>query len=175
MAASASAWYGPAALVAERTTTPGGTVTVKGTSFDHDDLVKVRLDGLNGPIVGTFTPTSGKFEGPMNVPGDVTLGSHTLVFAQYDAGGALEEMPPRALLQVHAPSGGSPLLAAPLAADTAARATALEVTKRHPVGLGALVLVALGAAVVTGSAAGIAVAAVRSNGGATETGGAQVA
>ena len=158
----ASAWYGPATYLSLSTATPDATVTVRGVSFNYDDPVLVHFDGLDGPVVATFTPASGSFEGPLVVPADTKAGSHLLLFTQYDTGHNIEEMPIRARLVVTTAAGGTPLAAASLAVDTTPRPTALEQTGRHPIGIGELVLVALAGATLAALVAGIVVRRTRS-------------
>ncbi|MDQ6617267.1 MAG: hypothetical protein M3083_21615 [Actinomycetota bacterium] len=160
-APAASAWYGPAAYVTPSSATPGATVNVHGVSFDQDDPVKARLDGLDGQVLATFTPNSGEFQGPLVVPADIKRGNHVVVFMQYDDKGAIEEMPPRAMLAVTSAAGGTPLVATPVAADAGVRLADLTRSGPHTVGLGTLVLVALGAAVLCMLVAAIVVLATR--------------
>ncbi|MFN2608901.1 MAG: hypothetical protein ABR511_13605 [Acidimicrobiales bacterium] len=136
---------------------------MKGDSFDHDDPVLARLDGLDGPVLATFTPDSGSFRGPMVVPTGLTLGGHVLVFMQYDATGAVEEIPTRARLAVSSSAGGTPLAATPPAADAGAgaRPTTLALSRPHPLGIAVLVLLALGAAAVAVAVAATVVAVRR--------------
>jgi hypothetical protein len=160
----ASAWYGPATYLSPSTATRGATVTVRGVSFNYDDPVLVYFDGLDGPVVATFTPASGSFEGPLVVPADAKAGSHLLLFVQYDSEKNIEEMPIRAQLVTTA-AGGTPLVAASaasLAVDTTPRPAALEQTGRQPIGIGELVLVALAAAALAALVVGIVVRRIRS-------------
>lgn len=141
----AVAWFGPAVTVSPSTATAGATVTAQGDQFDHDDLVKVRMDSPSGNVVGTFTPSSGIFHGPLVVPPGTPVGDHTLWFMQYDTTGAIEDMPQRALLRVTG-AGGPPLLSAPLAVDTSARRATLALSRRRSVSMGTLILVAVASA-----------------------------
>lgn len=165
IAPAASAWYGPAVDISPSSATPDATVTVDGQSYGHHDPVSARLDGLDGPILATFTPKSGKFHGPLVVPADIKPGNHVIVFVQYDATGAIEEIPTRALLVVTSAGAGSPLLATPVAVDTSARRTGLVIQRAHSLGMGTLVLVALGAAAAAALVAGIVVVVARRAGG----------
>jgi hypothetical protein len=159
----AAAWFGPAVSVSPETASPGATVTAQGLSFDHDDLVKVRMDSLNGDVVATFTPNSGDFQGPLVVPPGTPVGDHTLWFTQNDATGAIEEMPQRALLVVTG-AGGQPLLSAPLAVDASARRATLALSERRAFSLLTLIMVALASAGLAALVALGVVSAVRRRG-----------
>ena len=164
-AGPAPAWFGPAVTVSPSTASPGATVTAQGFLFDHDDLVKVRMDSPNGNVVATFTPSSGSFQGPLVVPPGTPVGGHTLWFTQNDATGAVEEMPQRALLMVSG-AGGQPLLSAtPLGTvEAGARRATLAVTGRRAVSMGTLILVALASAGLAALVALGVVSAVRRRG-----------
>ena len=137
-------------LVEPRVVNPGDTVTVTGTrGFGAEQPVDVRLDDIDGPVLGTFQTDDQFFAafGPVQVtiPADISPGAHTLVATQVlDAEDAhIRGVPARAAIEVVGP-GGLPAENPPLVEPVEPRPDQLAVGDE--VGLGALALVALGVA-----------------------------
>ncbi|MGH9123910.1 MAG: hypothetical protein ACRDZ8_04175 [Acidimicrobiales bacterium] len=108
--------------------------------------VAIHFNGLNGPVLGTFTPTGGTFVGAVTIPADAPVGAAVLVATEPAAtatsptGGSSTGVPTRTLVNVVGP-GGSPVAASP--SSGAARLSGV-VTQSSAVSTGALALVALG-------------------------------
>lgn len=153
-------------LVEPRVVSPGDTVTVTGTrGYGAEQAVDIRLDGIDGPVLGTFQTDDQFFAafGPVEVtiPGDISPGAHTLVATQVlDAEDShIRGVPARAAIDVVGP-GGPPAVDPALAEPVEPRPDELAV--EDEVGTGALVLVALGVAgVAMFAAAMVALVAAR--------------
>jgi hypothetical protein len=162
--AAAAAWAciaGPTLIVTPGQAKPGQEVSVSGFSYNGSLPIVVRFNALDGPILGTFSASGGRFGDPealagkVTIPADTKPGSYVLVATQSKADGSLAQVPVRALVTVTAP-GGAPALGAPVIQPEAARPVGPVVT-RSSVSTGALVMVGLGAAGVAMFLAGIAV------------------
>ncbi|PZR81882.1 MAG: hypothetical protein DLM65_05030, partial [Candidatus Aeolococcus gillhamiae] len=124
------------------TVQPGGTVTVFGKEFAQGAPVLIHLDSITGPVLATAPPPAttmtSQFSLPVPIPPDVPIGQHLLVATQ-DEHNMNGGNPARAVIYV----GTTP----PAPAPAAARPAKLAV-ESDP-GAGALVLIALGVAVVS--------------------------
>ena len=153
-------------LVEPRAVSPGDTVTVTGTrGYGAEQPVDIRLDGIDGPVLGTFQTDDQFFAafGPVEVtiPADISPGTYTLVATQVlDAEDShIRGVPARAAIDVVGP-GGAPAMDPPLVEAVEPRPDELAVGDE--VGLGALALVALGVAgVATFAAAMVALVTAR--------------
>lgn len=66
--------------------TPGDTVVVRGQAVKSSAPVKIRWNGVNGPILAAATPDArGAFSAPVVVP-DVAPGIYSLTLQTQDAG-----------------------------------------------------------------------------------------
>jgi len=164
LSAAAAAWAciaGPTLIVTPGQARSGQEVVVSGLSYNSSLPIVVRFNALDGPVLGTFTPSAGRFgddealAGKVTIPADTKPGSYVLVAMQSRPDGSLAQVPVRALVTVTAP-GGAPALGALIAPPETGRPVGPAVT-RSSVGTGALVLVGLGAAGVAMFLAGIAV------------------
>jgi len=139
--------------VASVTSTPasvqaGQQVTVMGNEFYGSNPVLIHFNGLNGPVLGSFTPNAntGTFVGAVTIPADAPVGPAVLVATEAAAtatsptGGSSAGVPTRTVVNVLGPGGSSPIAVAP---SGTARPSGV-VTQSSAVSTGALVLVALG-------------------------------
>ena len=138
--------------VASVTSAPGSAqagqqVTVTGNEFYGTNPVQIHFNGLNGPVLGQFTPNSnGAFVGAVTIPADAPVGPAVLVATEAAAtatsptGGSSAGVPTRTVVNVVGPGGSSPIAVAP---SGIARPSGV-VTQSSSVSTGALVLVALG-------------------------------
>jgi hypothetical protein len=122
-----------------RAVTAGQTITLFGKGYSSSGTstaIEIHLDTRNGPVIGSFAPTS-VVNGPVTIPASTSAGRHILVATQYTAAGnAVSGTPGRATVSVsvgaaRTSSEGSAATAAADATDPAA-ATAADVTPATP-------------------------------------------
>lgn len=164
LANAAAAWAcvtGPTMFVTPSSVTPGQTVNLSGFNWSSGTNVVVHWNALDGPVLGTFMPVDGRFDGSpdqlkgsVTIPADAHTGSNILIATQSGDNGKLANVPVRALVQVQG-AGGAPLLANPVAPVDSSRAVGLarSTTSVSTVGL---VLFGLGGAGVALFIAGMA-------------------
>ncbi len=88
---------------------PGGEVGVSGYSYTQP--VSIRLNALDGPVLGTFTPDSNSdIKGQVTVPAETKPGSY-LLYAVQGPPEKPSRLPARARITV-ALDGGGPVLGA---------------------------------------------------------------
>ncbi len=162
--AAAAAWAciaGPTLIATPAQAKPGQEIAVSGLSYSGSQPIVVRFNALDGPILGTFAASGGRFgddealAGKVTIPADTKPGSYVLIATQSKPDGGLAQVPVRALVTVTA-AGGAPALGAPVFQPEAGRQVGPIVT-RSSVSTAALVMVGLGAAGVAMFLAGIAV------------------
>jgi hypothetical protein len=127
----------------------GQSVTLSGFNWGPTQPILVHWNALDGPVLGTFQPASGRFgdpellQGSVTIPADAKPGPNILIATQSGSNGKLAQVPVRALVTV-TPDGGGPLGASPVAPVETGRPVGL-VRAHASVSTAALVLVALGA------------------------------
>jgi len=163
MLAGATAWAciaGPTLNLSPATLKAGGETSLSGFSYNGELPIVVRFNALDGPILGTFTPTEGRFgdpefiSGKVTIPADTKPGNYVIVATQTNKDGSLAQVPVRALVTVTGPNG-APVLGAPVAPVETGRPVG-PVRKDSSVSTGALLLVGLGTAGVAMFLAGMA-------------------
>ncbi len=162
--AAGSAWAciaGPTLIVTPAQAKPAQEVALSGLSYNGSLPIVVHFNALDGPVLGTFMASGGRFDDPealvgkVTIPADTKPGSYVFVATQSKPDGSLAQVPVRALVTVTAP-GGAPTLGAQIAPPDVGRPVG-PVVNRSSVGMGSLVLVGVGAAGVAMFLAGIAV------------------
>ena len=160
LVAASAAWAciaGPTLTLNPAQVKPGQDVALSGFSYNGELPIVVRFNALDGPVLGTFQPTEGRWGDPefltgtVRIPADTKPGNYVLIAAQYGTDGALAIVPVRALLTVTS-AGGAPVIGAPPVEVEAGREVGLVQTEASS-NVVALVLVGLGAAVIAGAAA----------------------
>lgn len=139
---------------------PGQEVTVTGGPFGSSSFPKphspvvLHFNAIDGPVLATIDPVKdGRISGTFTVPADTTPGNYVVVATQQaQEGDTTWGVPARALVQVVG-DGGAPVVGAPLAAPLEERPVGL--VEDDPVGVGTLVLIALGVGGVAMFAAGM--------------------
>jgi hypothetical protein len=160
---AASAWAcvaGPTLRLTPASVKPGEQVTLSGISYKSGLPIVVRFNALDGPLLGTFMPSGGRFgddeflNGTVTIPADVKPGSYVLVATQSGTDGKLAQVPVRALVTVTGP-GGNPAVGGALGQPELGRPVGPARTESS-VSAGTLLLVAVGVAGVGMFLAGIA-------------------
>jgi hypothetical protein len=163
LATAAAAWAciaGPTLNVNPAQVKPGQQVALSGFSYNGDLPIVVRFNGLDGPVLGTFTPAEGRFgdpellSGTVTIPADTKPGTYVLIATQSNSDGTLAQVPVRAVVAVTSPGGG-PIVGAPLAPVDAGRPVGPALNHSGP-STGALLLVGVGTAGVVMFLAGVA-------------------
>ena len=165
LANAAAAWAcvtGPTMLLNPTAAAPGQAVTLEGFNWNGGTPIVVHWNALNGPVLGSFMPVDGRFDGSpdrltgsIKIPADAKPGANVLIATQTGDNGKLSNVPVRSLVQVEAP-GGLPLGANPLAPVASGRTLGLARTHTS-VSVVGLVLVGLGGAGVALFLAGSAI------------------
>ena len=143
---------GPTTFVTPTTAAPGGEVQISGVYFTKEQPVEVRLNALDGPVLGSFTPAEGarsfglEMQGTIVVPPGTKPGSYVLLFTQRDAAGKLVQTPSRVMFTVSGPGGSTPALGAPGGLGDTGREPGLVRTDDDAIGASAMLLIGLGAA-----------------------------
>jgi hypothetical protein len=162
---AAGAWAcvsGPSTFVTPGSVRPGGEVKVTGVYFNKEEPVQARLDSLDGPVLGTFTPAKGarsfglEMEGTLIIPATTKPGDHVLVFTQRDAAGKLVQTPSRLLVTVTNTGGATPVVGAPVGVGETGRPPSLVRTPDDALSVGAMLLIGLGVAGLGMFVAGVA-------------------
>lgn len=165
LALASGAWAcvsGPSTFVTPGSVRPGGEVKVTGVYFNKEEPVEARLNSLDGPVLGTFTPAKGarsfglEMGGTLVIPTTTKPGNHVLVFTQRDAAGKLVQTPSRLLLTVTDAAGATPIVGAPVGLGDTARPPSLIRTQDDPLSAGAMLLIGLGVAGLGMFVAGVA-------------------
>jgi hypothetical protein len=140
----------------------GQDIGITGNSYNGTKPAVVHFNAIDGPVLGSFVPTSGRIDGTVTVPAGTAPGNYLLVVTQeFTQGVQTWGVPARALISVVGDTG-APALGAPAGSSVAGRPVGLE-TSSSPSG-GSLLLMASGAAGVAMFLAGLA-AVVASRGG----------
>ena len=159
MAAAWACVTGPTMNVNPSTASPGQSVNLSGFNWNSDNPIVVHWNGLNGPVLGSFTPANGRFGSPEllvgsgTIPTDAQPGPNILVATQ-GSDGKLETTPVRALVEVNG-LGGGPLNGVQVAPVSSGRSVG-PVLSHSSTNTTGLVLLALGATGVALFVAGIA-------------------
>ncbi len=163
LVAAAAAWAciaGPTLRLNPTQVKPGEEVTLTGFSYKAELPIVVRFNALDGPVLGTFMPSGGRFgedeflNGKVTIPPDTKPGNYVLIATQATPDGNLAQIPVRALVSVTGPNG-APVLGAPVAQPELGRPVGPARTESS-VSTAALLLVGVGAAGVGLFAAGMA-------------------
>lgn len=163
MLAGATAWAcvaGPTLNLSPATLKAGQETTLSGFAYNGELPIVVRFNALDGPVLGTFQPTEGRFGDPelltgkVTIPADTKPGSYVLIATQTTRDGSLAQVPVRALVTVTGPTG-APVLGAPVSPVETGRPVG-PVRQDSSVTMGALLLVGLGTAGVAMFVAGMA-------------------
>jgi hypothetical protein len=165
LANAAAAWAcvtGPTMFLTPSTAAPGQAVTLEGFNWNGGTPIVVHWNALNGPVLGSFMPVDGRFDGSpdrltgsVKIPADAKPGANILIATQTGDNGKLSNVPVRSLVQVEAP-GGLPLVANQLTPVASGRALGLARVHSSVSAVG-LVLVGLGGAGVALFVAGLAI------------------
>lgn len=134
---------------------PGEQITLTGRFYANDVPVTIHFNSLDGPVLGTFTPTDRLLDMTVRIPRDAAPGNYVLIANQErPEGGTTWGIPSRALVTVVG-DGGTPALSADaVPANPVERAPALASSDAPA--MGELALVALGVAGVALFLAGMA-------------------
>ncbi len=158
LALGAAAWAcvaGPTLLATPQDVFAGSEVQISGITYNEDLPVVVRLDALDGPILGEFTVDDDRnLAGSVTIPAGTQPGNYVLIATQQASAGDHAIIPSRALVSVVGPVG-APVHVAPLADTPLDRTPGLA--KTEPVSTGSLVLAGIGVAGLTLFLAGIGV------------------
>jgi len=165
--AAASSWAcvsGPVVNLSTVQAKPGDVVTITGTGFRQPDLVQVRWNALDGPVLAELAkPDNQTISVPFTVPPGTPPGNYVVIVTQ-SRDGNVSLSPIRAVLSVVGPTGQAPVLGAALTSDSADRAPGL-VRSDDSISTGTLALVSLGVAGLGMFAAGVAALAASRRGG----------
>lgn len=139
---------------------PGQEVIVAGGPFGSSSFPKphspvvLHFNAIDGPVLATINPAKdGRISGTFIVPADTKPGNYVVVATQQaQEGDTTWGVPARALVQVVG-EGGAPVVGAPLVAPLEERPAGL--VQDDSVGLGTLVLIAVGVGGVAMFAAGM--------------------
>lgn len=148
---AATAWAcvaGPSAFTSTVNVKAGEQLTITGVDFSDEAPVLVRFDALDGPVIadlGLPSEDRGLVTGPVTVPAGTTPGDYVLVMTQAGADGEAIQTPVRALVSVVGETGAAPVVGAELGSADQTRAAELAVDDNE-VGVGVLVLMAVGVA-----------------------------
>lgn len=162
-ATAAAAWAciaGPTLRLNPAQVKPGEEVTLSGFSYKAELPIVVRFNALDGPVLGTFLPSGGRFgddeflNGKVTIPADTKPGNYVLIATQSTPDGNLAQIPVRALVSVTGPNG-APVLGGPVAQPELGRPVGPARTESS-VSAAGLLLVGVGAAGVGLFAAGMA-------------------
>src|SRR5437588_1865043 len=113
LTAAAAAWAciaGPTLNLTPAQVKPGQEVTLSGFSYNGELPIVVRFNALDGPVLGTFEPSAGRFGDNESLAGKVTIaadtkpGSYVLIATQSAPDGSLAQVPVRALVTVTGPN-----------------------------------------------------------------------
>ncbi len=130
----------------------GQEVTVFGPrGYGRSNPVEIRGGSLDGPVLGTFTPNEELYAmwgpGTVRIPDNVPAGTYYLFATQTLAANEthIRGVPARGEVKIVGAAGSSPVLGQ--APETPlAEQPRVELLEEEPVGMGAILLVALGVA-----------------------------
>jgi hypothetical protein len=104
LALAATAWAcvaGPTLLATPQDVDAGSEVQVSGIGYNEDLPVVVRLDALDGPILGEFTiDDDQRLAGSVTIPAATQPGNYVLIATQEPSEGDHAIIPSRALVSV---------------------------------------------------------------------------
>ena len=159
----AAAWAciaGPTLNLTPTQVKPGGEVALSGFSYKSDLPIVVRFNTLDGPSLGLFMPSGGRFgddeflTAKVTIPPETKPGNYLLIATQSNPDGSLANIPVRALITVTGPAG-APAVGAPVAPQDLGRPVG-PVTSESSASIGTLLLVGVGVAGLALLAAGAA-------------------
>ncbi len=151
MLLAATAWAcvaGPSAFTSTVNVKAGEQLQMTGVDFSDEAPVLVRFDALDGPVLadlGLPSEDRGLVTGDVTIPAGTAPGDYVLVMTQAGPDGEAIQTPVRALVSVVGETGTAPVVGAELGAADQARAAQLAVDDNE-IGIGALVLMAVGVA-----------------------------
>lgn len=140
----------------------GQDIGISGNSYNGTKPAVVHWNAIDGPVLGSFVPASGRIDGTVTVPAGTAPGNYLLVVTQeFTQGVQTWGVPARALISVTGDTG-APVLGAALGSSVAGRPVGLESSSTPTTG--SLLLVAGAAAGVAMFLAGLAAVVASRNG-----------